>query len=681
MPGPPSPHHTVPVHRVGGRYLLRGEIGRGGMASVHRAIDIVLNREVAIKLPHAHLAADQAFLDRFRREARAAAALDHPNVVAVHDWGEDDTGAFLVLQLINGPSLREVLRHSGRLDPATAAAVLRPGAQGLAAAHAAGLVHRDVKPENLLLGRDGTVRVTDFGLARAAASASSTFGTDVLMGSPHYLAPEAVHGEPLDPRADVYALGVVLFECLTGRPPHQGESPFATAVAHTARAVPPPSQIVPGLDPALDDLVLAATSIDRHNRPDDAALFASELATLVPRHVEVSLGAVAADLLGPPPPPAGNGATRRLPVEDTTTAVSTGTGSDDPAAGRPEATSPGAAVEVMAEGIDDEADDDLEHDDLEHDDDLEHAAVSGGRPRRRWVAGLVLVVALLAASAAAGYLLWDRVLAPVSPIPAVAGMPVDDAVEQLDQAGFGVDVGEDATFDLDVPEGHVLTQDPTGEARQGTVVELVVSAGPRPVEVPDVLREPVDAATETLTGAGLEPEVSGVHHEDVPEGMVVATEPEAGVVVDEASPVTVVVSLGREPIDVPDLRGDAIDDAQATLHELGLDVRVGERRFDDELPAGTVVAQSPEPGDTLFRDDTVEVVVSDGPAPIEVPSVRGEQLDDAVATLEAAGFSVAVELRGGFGAFLNPGRVFDQDPGPGATRHRGDTVTVYAYED
>jgi eukaryotic-like serine/threonine-protein kinase len=182
-------HDTDPRTRVGDRYVLLGELGRGGMASVHRARDEVLDRTVAVKLLHPHLAHDPAFLERFRREARAAAALTHPNVVGVHDWGEGEDGAYLVLQLVEGLSLREVLRHRGRLDPDEALAVLGPAAAGLAAAHASGLVHRDVKPENLLIGRDGTVRVTDFGLARAAASATSTFGADVLVGSPHYLSP------------------------------------------------------------------------------------------------------------------------------------------------------------------------------------------------------------------------------------------------------------------------------------------------------------------------------------------------------------------------------------------------------------------------------------------------------------------------------------------------------------
>lgn len=658
--------------------MLRGEIGRGGMASVHRAVDVVLEREVAIKLPHAHLATDPAFLDRFRREARAAAALDHPHVVAVHDWGEDaDAGAFLVLQLVDGPSLRELLRHEGRLDPATTAAILRPAAEGLGAAHAAGLVHRDVKPENLLLGRDGTVRVTDFGLARAAASATSTFGADVLIGSPHYLAPEAVHGERLDPRADVYALGVVLFECLTGRPPYEGDSPYATAVAHTARQVPAPSEVVTDVPDALDDLVLAATAVDRDHRPDTATAFAHELATLVPDQRSIDLAAVAASLAGPRPIDAderGNG-TLRLPVDHATTMVAGGAGAS---------TAPDV-VHLDEPGDVDEAEGVGQARDIDQARDIGRGRDRDGRrdhrrPRRRWLVALVLVLGLLAASAAAGYLLWDRVLAPVSPIPAVAGSAAADAIEQLEQAGFEAVVDDQEVFDLTVPEGHVLTQNPTGEARVGTVVTLVLSAGPRPVEVPDVVGAGADDAMNELVAAGLEPEPAEAYHEEVPEGEVISTDPAAGEVVDETSPVTIVVSLGPEPIEVPDVRGEQVDDVRASLRELGLELAIVERRFDEEAPAGVVLEQSPSPADTRFRGDTVEVVVSDGPAPIEVPGVRGEQLEDAVAMLEDAGFEVDVELRGGFGAFLNPGRVFDQDPGPGATRYRGDTVTVYAYE-
>jgi eukaryotic-like serine/threonine-protein kinase len=660
-----SPHHTVPP-RIGGRYVLRGELGRGGMATVHRAVDEVLEREVAVKLLHAHLADDPAFLDRFRREARAAAALDHPNVVAVHDWGETDEGAYLVLQLIEGPSLREVLRRHRRLTAGEALRVLAPAASGLGAAHAAGLVHRDVKPENLLLGRDGTVRVTDFGLARAAASATSTFGADVLVGSPHYLSPEAVRGRPLDPRADVYALGVVLFECLTGRPPHEGESPFATAVQHTSRRVPPPSELVDDVAPALDELVVAATAHDPDERPDDGADFAAALSRAVPGgptpldlagSIRETL-VVPADVDGPPAPPTGT--TRAIPSDGSTTVVrgataQTGWTADDPHGGDPR----------------DEPDGPEEPDDR-----------LGPPPRRRrWLVATLVVLALLAASAAGGYLLWDRVLAPVTPIPAVVGAAADVASDRLEESGFTVRVATQRPHHLEVPVDHVLEQSPTGEARQGATIVLTLSAGPRQVEVPDVVGEPAEEATAALADAGLSPITTEEHDEEVEAGLVLSSDPAAGAVLDETAEVTLVVSRGPRPIEVADVRGRPLEEAAAVLREAGLEVEVVDRRFDETTAAGVVLTQDPGPGEILRRGDTVSVAVSRGPEPVAVPNVRGLRAGEAVAELEALGFEVEIERRGGFGAFLNPDRVFDQDPAPEASRRRGDTVTIYAYED
>jgi eukaryotic-like serine/threonine-protein kinase len=668
-----SPHHTVPP-RIGGRYVLRGELGRGGMATVHRAVDEVLEREVAIKLLHAHLADDPAFLDRFRREARAAAALDHPNVVAVHDWGETDEGAYLVLQLIEGPSLREVLRRHRRLTAGEALRVLAPAASGLGAAHAAGLVHRDVKPENLLLGRDGTVRVTDFGLARAAASATSTFGADVLVGSPHYLSPEAVRGRPLDPRADVYALGVVLFECLTGRPPHEGESPFATAVQHTSRRVPPPSELVDDVAPALDELVVAATAHDPDERPDDGADFAAALSRAVPGGpTPLDLAGliretlvVPADVDGPPAPPTGT--THAIPTEGSTTVVrgaAAGTGWEPDDAH--------AAAHL------DEPDDDVLDDGRAHDGTTDRL---GPPPRRRrWLVATLVVLALLAASAAGGYLLWDRVLAPVTPIPAVVGAAGDVATDRLEESGFTVRVATQRPHHLEVPVDHVLEQSPTGEARQGATIVLTLSAGPRQVEVPDVVGEPAEDATTVLADAGLSPVSTEEYDEEVEAGLVLSTDPAAGAVLDETAEVTLVVSRGPRPIEVADVRGRPLEEAAAVLREAGLEVEVVDRRFDEATAAGVVLTQDPGPGEVLRRGDTVSVAVSRGPEPVAVPNVRGMRSGEAVAELEALGFEVEIERRGGFGAFLNPDRVFDQDPAPDASRRRGDTVTLYAYED
>jgi eukaryotic-like serine/threonine-protein kinase len=660
----PGSPHTVPK-KVGDRYVLRGELGRGGMATVHRAVDEVLEREVAVKLLHAHLADDPAFLDRFRREARAAATLGHPNVVAVHDWGESSEGAYLVLQLIEGPSLREVLRRHHRLSPREALAVLAPAAAGLGAAHASGLVHRDVKPENLLLGRDGTVRVTDFGLARAAASATSTFGADVLVGSPHYLSPEAVRGQPLDPRADVYALGVVLFECLTGRPPHEGESPFATAVQHTSRRVPPPSEVVDGISPALDELVVAATAHDPDDRPDDGADFAESLVRAVPEGTSLAvLDDLIRDTILVPgdlddEPEDGELGTHRdtwsIPPEGATTSVVR------PSHRPTRSIGPPAGVEDP--------------------DELDDGPPPPPRRRRRWPLVVLLVLGLLAASAAGGYLLWDRVLAPLTPIPAVEGASEDVAADRLEEAGFEVRIGRERPHDLEVPAGHVLEQSASGEARRGATIVLVLSGGPRQVEVPDVVGEPADEATTLLADEGLTPRTVEEFDEEVEAGLVLSSDPAAGTLLDETSEVTLVVSRGPRPIEVADVRGRSLDEATTLLRADGLELEVAERRYDEQVAAGVILSQDPGPEASLFRGDTVTVVVSRGPEPIAVPNVRGKRTGEAIAELEALGFEVEVERSGGISAFFNPDRVFEQDPGPNATRYRGDTIKIYAYNE
>lgn len=693
----PSPG-TVPAS-VGDRYDLTTELGRGGMASVHRAHDRVLDRPVAIKLLHAHLAQDPAFLARFRREAQAAAAFTHPNVVTVHDWGESTHGPYLVLQLVDGISLRDLLRERHRLTAGQALAVLGPAAAGLGAAHAAGVVHRDVKPENILLGRDGSVRITDFGLARAAASATATFGSDVLVGSPHYLSPEAVRGEPLDARADVYALGVVLFECLTGRPPFEGDSPFATAVAHTSRSVPAPSALRPGLAPELDALVLAATSVHRDRRPDDGAGFATQLARAVPDGPEApAVGALPAAALAAAMPTVAS-RTEVLPVEDTDTEVSLGrprrlptalwrqtedgSGADTPHAvataldtvthrdeapqGPPDATSePDTTPDSDADGPPDPP--------------LPPEPAARSRGRRGLVAVLV-VLGLLAASAGGGYLLWDRILAPVTDIPRVEGRAEAEARSTLAAAGFEVAVATERPYDLDVPADHVLRQDPTATARRGTVVRLTLSDGPRPVTIPALAGEDGTDALAALAAAGLAPVREETHDEDTPAEAVVRTEPPGGSVVDEASEVRVVVSLGPRPIPVPDLRGSPTAEALATLRALDLDGEVAAREHDETITAGRVLRQEPDPGETLTRGQVVALVVSDGPEPLTVPNVRGQPLREARAELERLGFRVEVELHGGFGALLNPGRVFDQDPAGGAVRFRGDEILLFAYQE
>jgi beta-lactam-binding protein with PASTA domain len=648
------------------------------MADVHRAHDRRLGREVAVKVLHPHLATDPTFLERFRREAIAAAALSHPNVVAVHDWGEGPDGAWLVLQLVEGPSLRDVLRRTGRLSPRQALALLGPAAAGLGAAHAAGLVHRDVKPENILIGADGTVRITDFGLARATASSTATFGTGVVVGSPHYLAPESVLGGPIDPRADVYALGIVLFECLTGGPPHHGDTPLATAMAHTTADVPPPSRFVPSIGSAVDELVRWSTDRRLEARYDDASAFAWALTAAVPE--------------GPEPIPAavlGEAARQRAASLPT-----------------PEPHALGE-VDEDADGWDDEVWSDDHTVLVGSVDDDRHRGTRRIDPaevdttvlpvRRRRGRRLLALVALVAALAGGSTLVPPDVLAGLPErmselaarlagattasvdVPDTTGLPLFEARARLAGLDVEVVVAEERLNDPVVPAGNVLAQDPIGSAPAGSTVSLVLSAGPRRVTVPMVASTDPDVVSAALVEAGLVPERDLRHDDTVPEGAVVTLEPGTGTEVDEGATVRIVVSSGPPPVPVPSVVGLALGQASERLRALGLELDVASRRFDGS-PAGTILAQEPGEGAELRRGAVVTVVVSDGPAPVEVPNLRGRRVADAVAELEALGLKVEVIRRGGPAALLTPDRVYDQDPGPGRTLRPGESVILWAYD-
>ncbi|MEY3019043.1 MAG: Serine/threonine-protein kinase [Actinomycetota bacterium] len=672
---------------IGGRYELRGLVGRGGMADVHRAHDHRLGREVAVKVLHRHLAADPTFLERFRREAVAAAALSHPNVVAVHDWGEGPDGAWLVLQLVEGASLRDVLRRVERLAPDRALAVLGPAAAGLGAAHAAGLVHRDVKPENILIGHDGVVRLTDFGLARASAASTSTFGTGVVVGSPHYLAPESVLGGAIDPRTDVYALGIVLFECLTGGPPHHGDSPLATAMAHTTSDVPAPSRFVPTLPAAVDEVVRWATSRRPEARYDDAAAFGWALATAVPGGPapippEV-LAAAERDRAASLPDPA---AVSTVPRADEEPAPgSQDERSDDGPRGR-EAVDDRTVLVDASHRLDDRRTRRI---------DVADVPTTVLPARRRRTRRLVTLITFAAVLAGGSTLPPPETLASLSTrlvalptlltganaidVPDTTGLAEDAALRRLAGIDVEVVVAPERLPDRDVPAGHVLAQDPVGRAREGSTVSLVLSDGPRQVRVPDPTATDPDTVAAALREQGLRVTREDRHDDEVALGTLVALEPAPGSTLDEGASVRMIVSLGPPPVPVPGLVGLALGRASEVLRELGLELDVAARRYDPS-PPGTVLTQEPEPGIDLRRGDLVTVVVSDGPAPVEVPNVRGETVGDAIAALSARGLEVEVIRRGGPAAALAPDRVYDQDPGPGATLRPGETVILWAYD-
>lgn len=630
-----SEHSTTTRPLLGERYRLVREIASGGMATVFRALDEVLEREVAVKVLHRHLAADPVFLDRFLREARAAAALSHPNVVAVYDWGEDEDDAYLVMELVDGPSLRDVLRERGRLDPPEAAAVLAPAARGIAAAHTRGLVHRDVKPENILVSAEGVVKVTDFGLARATAATTQTFAPGSLVGSPHYLAPEAVREENLGPASDVYSLGIVLYECLVGAPPFEEGSAYATAMRHTTDTVPPPSTHVE-VPTAIDEVIGRATASAPTDRYRHAGEFEQALRDSVPTG-EVPLPAGSTTMVIPAhrvdteiPGPA------RIPAKNT--------------ARPPHKRQPPG-------------------------DQGREGSATPVRRRRR---GRGVLLALVALTVLGGALLlaWSTLIAPVTDVPEVVGMDEAAAASELVAAGFDPQVSEEV-HTRDAPAGQVLGQDPSGSARLGTAVSLTVSAGPRPVTVPEVDGEAEEDALAALTEAGLVPNVTRSHDEQVAEGTVLRTDPAGGSQALDGAEVEVVVSAGPAPIDVPDVRGMSQRDAVESLRELGLEAVVTAEVFSDDVAAGRVVTQDPPVGRSLFRGDTVQLTVSKGPQPVTMPEVRGMERDEAVAELEALGLTVQVRETQGF--FRPSGTVADQDPKPGTSVPRGERVTIFVW--
>lgn len=492
---------------LGGRYRLGSRLGVGGMATIYRAWDVALERDVAVKVIHAHLLDDEEVAERFRREARHAAALVHPHIVTVFDQGVDGL-PYIVMELVDGPSLRQVLNERGRLSPPEALAVLLPICAALARAHAAGVVHRDIKPENVLLASDGSPKVADFGIAHAATATRRT-ATGTLFGSVHYLAPELIQGREATPATDQYAVGVLAFELLTGRKPLPAETPAAVLTRHAREPIPSPSEFAPGIPAALDLAIRRGTALDPADRFSGIEGFATALRAAVP---------------GDPQP---------LSI-DHTLAI--------PIAAQP--TVPVAAA-----------------------DDLDRRRV---RPAARsGVPALLLALLLLIGMAAGLYQVWGRFVAAARIVPSVVGIPEEQARSTLD--GLDLVLAEDSPEpSLAHPEGTILSQRPPPgtRVRRGEAVRVVLSSGPRVVPMPRVVgmteaqaRAVLSRHAFTVTG---DESFSGD-----PKGAVIAQIPDAGAPVREGAEVRIRVSKGRErfrlPIDVPDLIDDALDEVGRIL--------------------------------------------------------------------------------------------------------------------
>jgi serine/threonine-protein kinase len=618
-----------------GRYKVESRIAKGGMATVYRALDVRLDRLVAIKVMHQLFADDDEFVARFIREAKSAARLSHPNVVAVFDQGDDNGHVFLAMEYVPGATLRDLLRERHRLSPQEALSILAPVLSALSAAHAAGLVHRDVKPENVLLSDDGRVKVADFGLARAVAGRTATSAT-TLIGTVAYLAPEQVTRGVADPRSDVYAAGIMLFEMLTGHPPYDGETPISVAYKHANETVPPPSSEVADLPPAVDTLVTHATVRDPDRRPADAAAFLAEVA-----RVRRGLPALEAD--------AGS-ATTVTPRGHQTLVVEL----PPSAAGAPPRA--GAAADVADEGA--------------------------PRPRRRRRRGLIALLLVLLLAAGAGGAGWWFGVGQYTTMPSFMQMSVANAQAKASGAHVKLVVSPDEQWSSTVAPGDIIDQSvqPNHQVKRGASVTVHVSKGKHTATVPAFDQgTSYDAYKNALQQAGFKVAPPAMAYNDsIPANGVISVDPPPGTVVDYGKAVTVTVSQGPQPIAIKDYTGQDAGAAADALSKAGFQVATTQD-FSDTVPKGKVISQNPNSGNGV-RGQTVTLDVSKGPELFKVPDVTSDlanplswtSISQAEKILTDAGFKVKVGKKGRFGV------VTSQDPKGGSMKPKGTVVTINA---
>ncbi|MFE5631827.1 Stk1 family PASTA domain-containing Ser/Thr kinase [Streptomyces sp. NPDC056543] len=620
-----------------GRYRVDARIAVGGMATVYRAVDIRLDRVLALKVMHPALASDATFVERFIREAKSVARLSHPNVVGVFDQGADGAYVYLAMEYVAGCTLRDVLRERGALQPRAALDVLEPVLAALGAAHRAGFVHRDMKPENVLIGDDGRVKVADFGLVRAVGSATNTTGS--VLGTVSYLAPEQIEHGTADTRADVYACGVVLYEMLTGGKPHSGDTPAQVLYQHLNTDVPAPSAAVPGLALELDELVASATARNPDVRPHDAVALLAQ--------TRDSRAALTDEQLDAVPPQA------RL--EDRS-------GSED-------------RTSVIPRVLPVETEQPVQHTSrltMPPPEPPSRRRNAGGLPRGLPRGPLLVLVAVLLVLGLGGGV-WYINSGQFTRVPAVLGQTENEAAERLTEAGLDVGATKRAFSEV-YERGTVMATDPASGARirgNGTVT-LTISRGPEIVKVPNLKGKPLAEAKRLLAKEGLAPGViTSAFSEDVAQGAVISSDPEPGTERSPDSAVALTVSKGA-PVDVPDVAGASVADATRTLQDAGLSVRIATEQIHSSEEAGTVAAQSLAEGSRAAKGDRIVLTVSKGPRMIEVPDVTGESADAARQALEGAGFEVKVEKTFPFLGDTVSGQSVDG----GSSAPEGSTITI-----
>ena len=627
---------------LAGRYELIEKIGEGGMAVVYKAKDRLLNRYVAIKILRPEFTQDEQFLDSFKRESQAAAGLQHPNIVSIYDVGRTGNINFIVMELVDGRPLSDFIKENGHLDYKTTIDIAKQMASALAIAHKHQIIHRDVKPHNIMITSDGVAKLTDFGIARAVSKATMVADTSKIIGSVHYFSPEQARGAYVDERSDIYSLGIVMFEMLTGRVPFDGETPVEVALKHINEDVPSPAKLVPGIPPALDKVVLKATDKYQTERYKSADEMLEAL-----KNVEFVTQMVGDRVFA--------GETDNKPRRDES-----------------------LVAPVMSSRRED------------REQEMVIAPANPRKPKaksddkKKKKRAIIIGVAAAAILALFGILYVSGIIGGGGKevtVPDVKGMSYSEAKEVLEAKGLKIEKADEPIASEKIEKGKIVSQTPSknSKVKKGRTVRVILSAGNTELKVPDLKGLSYKEAKTLLSEMGLQiSKGDEVDSDSVAEGLIASQYPSAKTKVDKGDIITVNISKGKKDAVIPKLVGTTFtseSDVSATLSKYGY--KLGKVSYEEsyETP-GTIIKQSPDAGTTAEKKTTVDIVISKAKSKATVPNLNGMTYDQAESALQSLGFSVGrvtEEENNGFTA----GTVFKQYPAANSEYQTGSTVDIW----
>lgn len=627
---------------LAGRYELIEKIGEGGMAVVYKAKDRLLNRYVAIKILRPEFTQDEQFLESFKRESQAAAGLQHPNIVSIYDVGRTGNINFIVMELVDGRPLSDLIKEKGRLDYKTTIDIAKQMASALSIAHKHQIIHRDVKPHNIMITSDGVAKLTDFGIARAVSNATMVADTSKIIGSVHYFSPEQARGAYVDERSDIYSLGIVMFEMLTGRVPFDGETPVEVALKHINEDVPSPAKLVPGIPPALDKVVLKATDKYQTERYKSADEMLEAL-----KNVEFVTQMVGDRVFA--------GETDNKPRRDES-----------------------LVAPVMGSRRED------------RDQEMVIAPVNPRKPKaksddkKKKKRAIIIGIVAVAILALFGILFVSGVIGGGSKevtVPDVKGMSYSEAKEVLEAKGLKIEKADEPIASQKIEKGKIVSQTPSknSKVKKGRTVRVIISAGNTELKVPDLKGLSYKEAKTLLSEMGLQiSKGDEVDSDSVAEGLIASQYPSAKTKVDKGDIITVNISKGKKDAVIPKLVGTTFtseSDVSDILSKYGY--KLGKVSYEEsyETP-GTIIKQSPDAGTTAEKKTSVDIVISKAKSKATVPNLNGMTYDQAESALQSLGFSVGrvtEEENNGFTA----GTVFKQYPAANSEYQTGSTVDIW----